>query len=261
LFGKPLAATVSARSPALRRQMQMVFQDPQASINPAMRVAKIVAEPLAVHEPNLSAAERSKKVAAMLEHVGLAKSLSQRFPHQLSGGQAQRVAIARALIAAPRILVCDEAVSALDATVRAEVLELLRREQAQSGLSIILITHDLGVVRSLAHRVLVMYLGRVCETSATEDLFRTPRHPYSKALIESIPTANAAAPEKQETIRGEPGSVLHPPQGCVFHPRCLYAEDRCRSDTPTLTASANGEVACLRAAQLELGPADLPMGK
>jgi oligopeptide/dipeptide ABC transporter ATP-binding protein len=230
----------------------MVFQDPVASLDPAMRVDRIVGEPLLVHEPKTKVAARAARVEDMLRRVGLAVELRSRFPHELSGGQAQRVAIARALILEPRILICDEAVAALDGTVRGEILRLLDEEQRRGSLSLIMITHDLNVVRQMADRVLVMYLGRVCERASADQIFRRPRHPYTRALIDAMPLANPNAGHAASTIAGEAASVLHPPSGCVFHPRCPHAISACSSEAPKLQAVDNGDVACLRAADLDL---------
>ncbi len=192
LRGESLAPRVQARRPAVRRELQMVFQDPVASLDPAMTVESIIAEPLHVHYPRLDRAQRAARIGSLLERVGLPDALRGRRPHELSGGQAQRVAIARALAPGPRVLVCDEAVSALDGTVRAEVLELLRLEQAKSGLALVFITHDLAVVRRVSHRVLVMRGGRVCEVAENPAIFDAPAHPYTRALLDAVPVPDPA---------------------------------------------------------------------
>jgi peptide/nickel transport system ATP-binding protein len=201
--GARLAARVQARRPEIRRELQMVFQDPVASLDPAMTVEAAIAEPLGVHYPGLDRAGRAGRIRTLLARTGLPENLLGRYPHQLSGGQAQRVAIARALAPEPRVLVCDEAVAALDGTVRAEVLELLRREQARTGLALIFITHDLGVVRQVSHRVLVMHRGRVCEEAGNPAIFEAPAHPYTRALLDAVPVPDPAAPDR--------GSVSAPP--------------------------------------------------
>ncbi|MDZ7645255.1 MAG: ABC transporter ATP-binding protein [Woeseiaceae bacterium] len=211
-LGVPVADPVERRPLALRRAMQLVFQDPAGSLNPAMRVQDIIAEPLRVHAPATGAAERADAVAAMLERTGLDAGLAGRFPHQLSGGQAQRVALARALIVSPRLLVCDEAVAALDAGVRAAILDLLQHEQHTRGLAILFISHDLGVVKRLSHRVLVMYMGRICEEAPTRDLFARPRHPYTRALIDSVPVPDPALPPQVPPVQGEVASLAAPPR-------------------------------------------------
>jgi oligopeptide/dipeptide ABC transporter ATP-binding protein len=230
----------------------MVFQDPAASLDPAMRVGRIVGEPLAVHDANSSKADRAARVAEMLDRVGLPQSLHTRLPHELSGGQAQRVAIARALVLEPRVLVCDEAFAALDGTVRSEILELLDAERHRLSLSLIMITHDLGVVRRMADRVLVMYLGRVCELAAAQQLFQRPGHPYTKALLDSMPLADPNLPALPPALAGEAASILDPPKGCVFHPRCAYAQSACDQEAPELRELDGGYNACLRSAELEL---------
>jgi oligopeptide/dipeptide ABC transporter ATP-binding protein len=251
-LGETLPGPVTERSRDVRRQMQMVFQDPQASLDPAMRVQHIVAEPLSIHRPELERPQRAELVDAMLRRVGLGTELAQRFPHELSGGQAQRVAIARALMLEPRILVCDEAVAALDASVRREILDLLLEEQRRTSLSLIMITHDLRVVSHMAHRVLVMYLGRACEVGQAQQVFTRPAHPYTRALIEAMPVADPDVEIPVASITGEVASAAHPPGGCVFHPRCNNAIDACRAAIPQLEPSPHGQVACLRAGELDL---------
>ena len=232
--------------------MQLVFQDPAGSLNPQLRIENIVAEPLAVHSPGLGAAERADRVGEILARVGISAKLRRRFPHELSGGQAQRVAIARALIMNPRVLVCDEAVAALDVTVREQIIGLLRREQEETGLAVIFISHDLAVVRAIAHRVIVLYLGRLVEAADGGTLFATPRHPYTRALLDAVPMPDPLAPGGRLTIGGEVPSVLEPPGGCAFHPRCPYAHERCRVERPHARHVDAGIVACHRAEELEL---------
>jgi len=252
LLGMALPDALRKRSNETRRQMQMVFQDPVASLDPAMRVGSIIAEPIGVHEPGGTAAHRRRRVDEILDRVGLDPELKARFPHELSGGQAQRVAIARALVMQPKVLICDEAVAALDGTVRRDILDLLLAEQRRSSLSLIIITHDLAVVRQMSHRVLVMYLGRVCELASNDRLFRQPRHPYTRALLDSVPVPDPTAARKPRAVSGEAASILRPPPGCVFHPRCSHAVERCSKDTPLLDETAAGKVACHRAAELDL---------
>lgn len=249
--GQPLARDVSARDAGTRGALQLVFQDPLGSLNPQLRIGVIVAEPLTVHEPGLGRAARASRVAEMLDRVGLGPDFADRFPHELSGGQAQRVAIARALVLAPRILVCDEAVAALDGTVRRQILALLADIQQQSGLAILFISHDLGVVSEFSHRVIVMYLGRIVEAAATADLFRAPTHPYTRALIDAIPVVGKAARETARLLGGEIPSPLAPPAGCAFHPRCAFAEDRCRRERPELRPVGGSSVSCHRAEEIE----------
>jgi peptide/nickel transport system ATP-binding protein len=251
-LGRDLAGPVQARATELRRDLQLVFQDPAASLNPQLRVANIVAEPLAVHAPDLDAKTRRERVADALQRVGLDEILEGRFPHQLSGGQAQRVAIARALIVNPRVLICDEAVAALDGSVRQQILDLLRREQEMTGLAIVFISHDLAVVRAISHRVMVLYLGRLVELADGAGIFAHPRHPYTRALLDAVPVPDPLAPGGRLSIRGEVPSIIDPPSGCAFHPRCRYANERCRVQLPDARTVGNARVACHRAEELEL---------
>ncbi len=250
--GKPMAGDLRSRAIETRRDLQLVFQDPVASLNPQMRVENIIAEPLTVHAPTLDAAARKERTTEILERVGLRAELLSRFPHELSGGQAQRVAIARALIVNPKVLVCDEAVAALDGSVRRQVLELLRKEQEQTGLAIIFISHDLAVVRSISHRVLVLYLGRLAELANGETLFTRPRHPYTRALLDAVPVPDPLSPGGRLSLHGEVPSALHPPDGCAFHPRCAYANARCRAELPRGRSIDDTTVACHRAEEFQL---------
>ncbi len=247
--GRPLEGAVETRAKSLRRDLQLVFQDPASALNPQMRVADLVGESLLVHEPALSAPERTQRVTASLATVGLDESYLSRFPHQLSGGQAQRVAIARALILEPKILVCDEAVAALDGSVREQVLKLLRKAQADTGMSIIFISHDLAVVRSISHRVAVMYLGRMVEVADTQGLFSAPRHPYTRALLDASPVPDPLVPPRTAPLIGEVPSLLRPPSGCVFHPHCSYSDALCSDRRPELRELAGGRVACHHASE------------
>ena len=251
-LGTPLSGSVHSRPNEIRRRLQMVFQDPVTSLNPAMRVAEIVAEPVSIHERHKKKAEREQDVDQMLQHVGLDSELRSRFPHELSGGQAQRVAIARALIIRPQVLICDEAVAALDGTIQRDILHLLQAEQADAGLSLIFITHDLSVVRQISHRVLVLYMGRVCEVATNRQLFERPRHPYTKAMIRSVPLPDPDATPDDAPLAGEASSILNPPPGCPFHPRCQHAVARCSKQTPELEDAGDGFVACHRSAELDL---------
>jgi peptide/nickel transport system ATP-binding protein len=242
--GSEISGPVQARATETRRDLQLVFQDPAGSLNPQMRVEPIVAEPLTVHAPDLDAGARKVRVVEALARVGLEELFLDRFPHELSGGQAQRVAIARALIVNPKVLVCDEAVAALDASVRKQILALLRREQKETGLSIIFISHDLAVVRSISHRVLVLYLGRLVELADGESMFERPLHPYTQALLDAVPVPDPLAPGGRLPIKGEVPSILNPPAGCAFHPRCRHADTRCRVELPLPRKIDGTEVAC-----------------
>ena len=242
--GQVLGNTVQSRAVTVRRDLQLVFQDPVGSLNPQMNVRAIVAEQLLVHEPDLSSQDRHDQVAAMLEKVGLDDSYLDRYPHELSGGQAQRVAIARALIIKPQVLVCDEAVAALDGSVRKQILELLLRAQSESGLSILFIAHDLAVVRSISHRVLVMYMGRLVELADSASLFTRARHPYTKALLEAVPVPDPTAAGGYASLAGEVPSILTPPSGCAFHPRCPHAKEICTTTRPSVRELDGVTVAC-----------------
>ncbi len=252
--GEPLQGEVQARSLDKRRDFQMVYQDPMSALNPQMRIMAIVGEPLLVHAPAMSAGERIASVIEILERVGLDETYGSRFPHQLSGGQAQRVAIARALILEPKVLICDEAVAALDGSAREKVLTLLKAIQAETGLSIIFISHDLAVVRSIGHRVAVMYMGRLVEVADNSALFESPQHPYTRALIDAVPVPDPRVPPKAAALRGEVPSLLNPPSGCVFHPRCQFVEGACRESSPELRRVGESRVACHRAPVIETHP-------
>lgn len=220
----------------LRRGVQMIFQDPYTSLNPRMTVGEIVAEPMAATRTG-TAASRRERVAELLDVVGLSPEMMARFPHQFSGGQRQRIGIARALALDPDVLVCDEPVSALDVSVQAQVINLLRDVQSRLGVSILFIAHDLSVVRHIADRVAVMYLGRVVEIGETEAVYDHPTHPYTQALLSAVPPhtrADRGKLSRRQVLGGEPPSPVNPPPGCRFNPRCAYATDRCRSDVPEL---------------------------
>jgi peptide/nickel transport system ATP-binding protein len=242
--GDTLAGRARQRTLSQRRNLQLVFQDPVSALDPQMRVQAIVEEPLVVHESGMTRAEQRERIVATLERVGLDERFLRRYPHELSGGQAQRVAIARALVLRPKVLVCDEAVAALDGTVRRQVLDVLAAEQRDTGLSIVFISHDLAVVRSISHRVLVMYMGRVVESADSAALFGSPRHPYTQALLASIPVPDPVVPPRRATLRGEVPSLLDPPSGCVFHPRCPRAEAGCSERSPVLRKVGGSRVAC-----------------
>ncbi len=248
--GSELGKTLKSRSAKVRRDLQLVFQDPVGSLNPQMKVQAIVAEQFLVHEPGMAKQERQRLVSSILDKVGLDESLLTRYPHQLSGGQAQRVAIARALILQPKVLVCDEAVAALDGSVRKQILELLMREQSESGLSILFITHDLAVARSISHRVLVMYLGRLVELAASEDLFAHALHPYTAALLKAVPVPDPTAAGGYASLVGEVPSIINPPSGCAFHPRCAHSKNICITTRPSTRELEGATVACHRAEEL-----------
>ncbi|MEJ2513873.1 MAG: ATP-binding cassette domain-containing protein [Gammaproteobacteria bacterium] len=233
-----------------RARMQLVFQDPLAALDPRMTVGEIVAEPLTVHRPELSRAERSARVAAMLERVGLAATVMNRYPHQFSGGQCQRIGIARALVLKPDLVICDEPVSALDLSVRAQILALLSELRQALGLSLIFIAHDLGAVRQLCQRVLVMYAGRLVECAETERLFMAPSHPYTRALLSASPPPDPARARAIRPLPGEPPSLMDPPSGCRFRTRCPLAVAACAAERPALRPLDGTQVACLRAEEV-----------
>lgn len=221
----------------LRRDIQMVFQDPLASLDPRMSIGASVAEPLEALYPEIGRAERESRVRAMLERVGLSAALYNRYPHEFSGGQCQRVGIARALIVRPRLLICDEPVSALDVSIQAQIVNLLAELQAEYGLAMIFIAHDLAVVRHISRRVLVMYLGKVMEQAERDALFSSPVHPYTRALLASVPGHRGA---RRESLDGEIPSPADPPQGCVFVTRCPIADAHCARLSPTLARAVHG---------------------
>ena len=220
--------------------IQMIFQDPYASINPRMRVLDIIGEAPVAHRL-IQPHEQPEWVASLLQQVGLDASVLARFPHQFSGGQRARIGIARALAVRPEFLVCDEAVAALDVSIQAQVLKLFLRLREQLGLTYLFISHDLGVVRYLSDRVVIMYLGRVVETAQADELFRRPNHPYTHGLLQAEPGLEARK-RRFVPIKGEIPSPLHPPDGCHFHPRCSHARDICRQQAPALREISPGHV-------------------
>jgi peptide/nickel transport system ATP-binding protein len=252
--GTPLdVATLSKRQVRpLRRQMQMIFQDPFSSLNPRRTLLDIVAEPLVANGVG-TRRERVERVAELLRLVGLRPEYMRRYPHAFSGGQRQRVGIARALALSPSLVVADEPVSALDVSVQAQILNLMLDLQAQLGLTYLFVAHDLSVVKHVSDRVAVMYVGRIVELAGTEALFTAPRHPYTEALLSAVPKPDPRLRARRIVLEGEVADAANPPPGCHFHPRCSYAVDRCRAETPALEAVAPGHfVACHRARELTL---------
>ena len=244
--GEDISEASQSRLRPLRRRMQMVFQDPFGSLNPRMRVREIVGEPLKVHGVAGSRRRFRERVAELLDLVGLLPSMANRYPHQFSGGQRQRIGIARALALEPDLLICDEAVSALDVSIQAQVLNLLMDLQAKLGLTYLFIAHDLSVVRHISDRIGVMYLGRIVEIASRDELFERPRHPYTEALLASVPTPDPVveAARAHHLIAGEVPSVRNPPSGCRFHPRCPKVLGHCDRTEPLLEAVGPARVAC-----------------
>jgi oligopeptide transport system ATP-binding protein len=246
LDGDDLRAADAAGLRRLRGRIQLVFQDPYGSLNPRMTAGDMLAEPLLLHGDR-SADARGARVAELLSVVGLRADAARRYPHEFSGGQRQRLAIARALAAGPKVIVCDEPVSALDVSIQAQILNLLAGLQRELGLAYVFISHDLAVVRQIATDVGVMYLGRLVETGPAAAVFGTPRHPYTRALLSAVPVPDPAARGREPSIGGDVPSPLAPPPGCAFHTRCPHADARCRTEAPTLQPAAEGvSVACWR---------------
>ena len=229
---------------AVRRSMQIVFQDPYSSLNPRMTVEEIVLEPLYI-QGERPGPEMRRRAEKLLETVGLPKRAIARYPHEFSGGQRQRIGIARAIAPQPKFIVCDEAVSALDVSIQAQIVNLLQDLQQEFGLSYLFIAHDLAVVKHISDRVAVMYLGKVVEIAEKRALYAAPRHPYTQALLASIPAPHPRLRRQRQRLTGELPSALAPPPGCRFHTRCPHARERCRSDVPELRTLADGhQAAC-----------------
>ncbi len=227
-----------------RRAMQIIFQDPYGSLNPRMRVGSIVGEGLEIHGL-ARGTEKRRQVIDLLERVGLRADAYERYPHEFSGGQRQRIGIARALAVQPKLIVADEPVSALDVSIQAQIVNLLQDLQEERGLTYVFIAHDLRVVEHISHRVAIMYLGKIVELAESTELYRNPRHPYTRALLSAVPIPDPTTRRERMLLPGDVPSPIHPPPGCPFHPRCKFAEERCRSEEPNLlSGKSTHAVAC-----------------
>ncbi|MCA1368633.1 ABC transporter ATP-binding protein [Bradyrhizobium sp. BRP14] len=239
--GRPMPKSGTAEWRALRAKMQLVYQDPLAALDRRLTIATQIGEPLDIHRI-VPKEHRAARVAELMAAVGLRPDQAGRFPHELSGGQRQRAVIARALASRPKLLVCDEPVSALDVSIQAQVVNVLRDLQEQNGIAMVFISHDLKVVRNIADRVAVMYLGRIVEEASSDVIFQSPQHPYTKALVSSVPVPGKPL-EGRMILQGEPPNPAERPSGCAFHPRCPLARDICRTSVPALRQSGSGRTA------------------
>ncbi|MGB8842612.1 MAG: dipeptide ABC transporter ATP-binding protein [Aliidongia sp.] len=248
-LGQDLKAADKRQMRALRQDMQIIFQDPLAALDPRMTVGAIIAEPLDTFEPNLPKTEREARVAETMQRVGLSPALINRYAHEFSGGQCQRIGIARAMILKPKLVVCDEPVSALDVSIQAQIVNLLRKLQREENLALIFISHNLAVVRLISSRVMVLYLGKVAELADRDEIYRNPRHPYTQALLSAVPVPDPdfERSKKRISLTGDLPSPINPPSGCVFRTRCPIAIDRCATQAPQLEAVTDSHtVSCHR---------------
>ncbi len=247
-LGENLVAKNSKQWKPYRNQLQMIFQDPLASLDPRMTIGNIIAEPLKIYQPHLRASEIKEKVKAMMIKVGLLPNLINRYPHEFSGGQCQRIGIARALIVEPKLIICDEPVSALDVSIQAQVVNLLKSLQKEMNLSLIFIAHDLAVVKHISDRILVMYLGNVVETGTKQAVYDNPLHPYTQALMSAVPIPDPELErnKKIQLLEGELPSPINPPSGCVFRTRCPLAYEHCITTKPYLEGENVHQVACFK---------------
>ncbi|MGC7588914.1 murein tripeptide/oligopeptide ABC transporter ATP binding protein OppF [Bisgaard Taxon 46] len=248
-LGKDLTQQSTKEWKNVRSDIQMIFQDPLASLNPRMTIGSIIAEPLKIYQPHLTNEEVKEKVRAMMMKVGLLPNLINRYPHEFSGGQCQRIGIARALIVEPKLIICDEPVSALDVSIQAQVVNLLKSLQREMGLSLIFIAHDLAVVKHISDRVLVMYLGNAVELGDYEQVYHDTKHPYTKALMSAVPIPDPKLERNKQIqlLEGDLPSPINPPSGCVFRTRCPLADQHCIADKPRLKGQDNHFVACFKA--------------
>ena len=235
-LGRPLEGASKGDLRGLRREMQIIFQDPLAALDPRMTVGAIVAEPLDTFEPGMNEKDKRARVVEAMERVGLPSHLINRYPHEFSGGQCQRIGIARALILKPKLLVCDEPVSALDVSIQAQIINLLKRLQTEENLALIFISHNLSVVRRISDRVMVLYLGKIAELAERDEIYRNPRHPYTQALLSAVPIADPdkERAKKRVSLTGDLPSPISPPSGCVFRTRCPIVAEKCLSEVPAL---------------------------
>ena len=240
--GKDVLALKKSELRPMRKELQMIFQDPYSSLDPRMKIGDIIAEPLLVHGMT-DAAERREEVYRTLDVVGLDRSYAERYPHEFSGGQRQRISIARSLVLKPKLILCDEPVSALDVSIQSQILNLLRKLQDKMDLTFIFISHALNVIRHVSDRVCVMYLGRVVETAPSERIFENPQHPYTKALLSAIPIPDPTVKRERILLKGDIPSPKDPPKGCRFHTRCPYATARCAEEAPQLREIESGHFA------------------
>lgn len=252
MLGKELTSMDKRSMREMRKDLQVIFQDPLASLNPRMTVGNIIAEPLKTFYPEMSKEKRTKKVKETMVKVGLLANQINRYPHEFSGGQCQRIGIARALILEPKLIICDEPVSALDVSIQAQIVNLLMDIQKEMGLSLIFIAHDLSIVKHISHRLMVMYLGRAVEIASRDDIYEHPYHPYTQALISAVPIPDPEKERDKEHLIGEGDlpSPLSPPSGCPFRTRCLHAKDVCAGERPELREFRGHMVACHRVEEI-----------
>ena len=246
-FGKDLLALQKIEMRKHRREIQMIFQDPLASLNPRMTIGEIIAEPLKTHYPKTSKADIKARVEDVMNKVGLLENLINRYPHEFSGGQCQRIGIARALILKPKLIICDEPVSALDVSIQAQVINLLMDLQKEMDLTLIFIAHDLSIVKHISTKIMVLYMGNMVELAKSEEIYNHPRHPYTQALISAVPIPDPLIEKNKDLIliEGDLPSPINPPSGCVFRTRCKKAQDICSQEKPELKETTSShEVAC-----------------
>jgi oligopeptide/dipeptide ABC transporter ATP-binding protein len=243
LEGTEISSLKGASLKAMRREMQMIFQDPYSSLNPRKTVGSIISEPFVIHKLKTGEGERKRAVQELMDTVGLNPEHYNRYPHEFSGGQRQRIGVARALALQPKLIVADEPVSALDVSIQAQILNLLKDLQANLGLTLVFIAHDLSVVRHMCDRVAVMYLGKIVEYAESSELYAHPRHPYSGALMSAVPVADPTNVRKRQLLAGDVPSPTNPPPACRFHTRCWKAQERCRTEEPLLEPKDGGNIA------------------